>query len=122
MYIELQADDVERAARFYHDLFGWDLDEAGESSPTKHWRFRADGLSGGILKRSAPAPEPDQSTNAFVCSFKVDDFDQAVDRITGLGGQVALAKFAVPGQCWTGYFLDTEGNTFGVYESDDFAR
>jgi len=31
-------------------------------------------------------------------------------------------KFAVPGRCWQGYFLDTEGNTFGVFEVDPDAR
>jgi hypothetical protein len=31
---------------------------------------------------------------------------------------VALAKFAVPGVCWQGDFLDTEGNTFGIFQPD----
>jgi len=27
----------------------------------------------------------------------------------------------VPGVCWQGYFLDTEGNTFGVFQPDSSA-
>lgn len=38
------------------------------------------------------------------------------------GGKVALAKFAVPGKCWQGYFLDTDGNVFGIFEVDDQAK
>ncbi len=33
----------------------------------------------------------------------------------------ALGKFAVPGKCWQGYFLDPEGNTFGIFEPDENA-
>jgi hypothetical protein len=27
----------------------------------------------------------------------------------------------VPGKCWQGYFIDTEGNTFGIFEVDEEA-
>jgi uncharacterized protein len=33
-----------------------------------------------------------------------------------------LPKFAVPGVCWQGYFIDTEGNTFGIFQPDPAAR
>jgi len=29
-----------------------------------------------------------------------------------------MAKFAVPGRCWQGYFLDTDNNVFGIFEVD----
>jgi predicted enzyme related to lactoylglutathione lyase len=37
------------------------------------------------------------------------------------GGIVALPKFPVPGRCWQGYFVDPEGNTFGIFEVDENA-
>ena len=39
-----------------------------------------------------------------------------------LGGVVALPRSCVPGKCWQGYFIDTEGNTFGIFEVDEQAR
>jgi hypothetical protein len=27
----------------------------------------------------------------------------------------------VPGKCWQGYFIDTEDNTFGIFEVDEEA-
>jgi predicted enzyme related to lactoylglutathione lyase len=45
------------------------------------------------------------STNAYVCSMQVTDFDGTAKAILKNGGQVALEKFAVPGTCWQGYFL-----------------
>jgi uncharacterized protein len=122
MYFEVQVDDLPRAVNFYREVFGWDVQKVEADLPVEYWRIDAPGLSGGLLPRPAPAPAPEQGTNAFVCSFEVDDFDGAETRIRDLGGQVALPKFPVPGQRWQGYFLDTEGNTFGVFEVDDTAR
>jgi predicted enzyme related to lactoylglutathione lyase len=38
------------------------------------------------------------------------------------GAVVVLEKFAVPGMCWQGYFLDSEGNVFGIFEVDEKAK
>ena len=45
------------------------------------------------------------------------DFDAVANAIAGRGGLVALPKFAVPGVCWQGYFVDPQGNTFGVFQA-----
>jgi predicted enzyme related to lactoylglutathione lyase len=74
------------------------------------------------LKRPAPPPELGSGTNAFVCSFEVSDFDSTTKKIESLGGLVALPKFAVPGKCWQGYFIDSDQNTFGIFEVDPNAK
>jgi uncharacterized protein len=51
--------------------------------------------------------------------MQVEDFDGTAKAILKNRGQVALKKFAVPGTCWQGYFLDPEGNTFGVFQVDE---
>ncbi len=33
-------------------------------------------------------------------------------------GRFALAKTALVGMAWQGYYLDTEGNTFGIHQAD----
>ena len=38
------------------------------------------------------------------------------------GGQLALPKFALPGMAWQGYYLDTEGNVFGIHQPDPNAK
>jgi len=37
------------------------------------------------------------------------------DLILSNHGQVALPKFAIPGRCWQGYFLDEDHNVFGIF-------
>jgi predicted enzyme related to lactoylglutathione lyase len=120
-YFEIQADDVARALNFYQNIFGWKFIEA-KGLPVEYWRIETAGPRGGLLKRPAKTPPPQTGTNAFVCSMEVKNFDEVAEKITSLGGQVALPKFAVPGTCWQGYFIDTEGNTFGLFEVDSDAK
>jgi uncharacterized protein len=120
-YFEIQADDPERAVQFYKEVFGWQFTKV-EGMPLEYWRVETSGPRGGLLQRPAKAPSPAQGANAFVCSMEVDHFDATTNLILARGGQVALPKFAVPGTCWQGYFIDPEGNTFGIFEVDSTAR
>ena len=120
-YFEIQADDTHRAMNFYKKVFGWKFNEA-PGLPVEYWRIETGGSNGGLLKRPALPPPKECGTNAFVCSLEVEKFDATAKKIMNLGGTIALPKFAVPGQCWQGYFLDTEGNTFGIFEVDEKAK
>ena len=120
-YFEIQADDTKRAADFYASVFGWNFAKA-EGLPIEYWRIETDGPRGGLLKRPAQRPPAGSGTNAFTCSMEVKEFDKAAKKIDDLGGKVALPKFAVPGVCWQGYFLDTEGNVFGLFQADSAAK
>ncbi len=117
LYLEIQADDLSRALQFYRAVFGWQFKHVPDL-PVEYWRMETDGLMAGMLQRPAATPPSECGTNAFVCSLAVQDFDKTASIILSLGGQVALDKFAVPGRCWQGYFIDTEGNTFGIFEAD----
>jgi predicted enzyme related to lactoylglutathione lyase len=118
MYFELQADDLARARRFYEAVFGWAFSKQ-DNLPIEYYRIETDGIAGGLLPR--PAPTSRGGTNAAVISMEVEHYDTTADTILKHGGVVALPKFAVVGRCWQGYFIDTEGNTFGIFEVDENA-
>lgn len=120
-YFEIQADDLKRAAHFYTEAFGWEFIRV-EGAPVEYWRIETEGPRGGLLRRPAAMPPPQSGTNAFVCSMEVKDIDAVSRKLLELGAKVALPKFAVPHTCWQAYFLDTEGNTFGIFEVDEQAR
>lgn len=121
LFFEIQADDLRRAAKFYQSVFGWTLSR-NPGAPIEYWDIETGGARGGLLQRPAKTPPPQHGTNAFVCSVEVKNFDEIAGRIISGGGQTALEKFPVPGRCWQGYFIDTEGNTFGIFEVDENAR
>ena len=114
-YFEIQVDNPEKAISFYSDVFEWEFFK-DTAVPIDYWQIRTDTINGGLLKRPAKRPDSEQGTNAFVCSMQVEDFDKTAEKILKLGGIVALPKFAIPGRCWQGYFLDLDGNTFGLFQ------
>jgi len=120
IFFEIQADDVARATRFYREIFGWDFQQ-NPAAPVEYWDIKTGQARGGLLQRPVKSPPPGHGTNAFVCSFEVTGFDETAQQILARGGQVALEKFPIPGRCWQGYFIDSEGNTFGIFEVDEKA-
>jgi predicted enzyme related to lactoylglutathione lyase len=116
-YFEIQSSVPEREAEFYRTVFGWDIAK-DESMPFPYYRIETGGIIGAILIRPAQVA-PMSGTNAFTCSIQVEDFDAMAARILEHGGEVALEKFAVPGRCWQGYFLDQDKNVFGIFEVDE---
>jgi predicted enzyme related to lactoylglutathione lyase len=120
-FFEIQADDPEEAMRFYGGVFGWGFTKV-PGLPVEYYLIQTEGIRGGMLKRPAATPPPQSGTNAYVCSMEVRDFDATAGAIAKHGGQVAFPKFAVPGTCWQGYFLDTQGNTFGIFQVDANAK
>jgi uncharacterized protein len=120
-YFEIQSSDVQKSIVFYAKIFGWKFIKE-EFVPIEYYRIETDGIGGGILKRPAPTPPTGSGTNAFTCSMQVASFDQTADLILKNGGQVALAKFAIQGRCWQGYFIDTDNNVFGIFEVDENAK
>lgn len=121
IYFEIQADDLQRASNFYGEIFGWTFSE-NPHAPVEYLRIETGGTAGGMLKRPSKTPPPECGTNAYVCSIEVDDFDQKAETILENGGKIAMEKFPILGVCWQGYFLDTEGNTFGLFEVDENAQ
>lgn len=127
VHFEIQADDPERAMKFYKAVFGWQFPKWMEQPPywgimTAEEGSKDPGINGGLLKRPTKTPPQECGTNAYACTVQVDDFDDTASKIENAGGIVAMPKFAIPGMAWQGYFLDTEGNVFGVHQADPNAK
>ena len=120
-YFEIQSSDTARDIKFYENVFGWKFIKE-EFVPIEYYRIETNSINGGLLKRPAKVPPMESGTNAFVCSIQVDNFDKTNEGILQNGGQVALPKFAIPGRCWQGYFVDLDSNTFGIFEVDEKAK
>ena len=120
-YFEIQSSEPPREIRFYEAVFGWKFSRE-PASPVEYYRIQTNGIHGGLLKRPASVPPTNCGTNAFVVSLQVENYDSVNDLILKHGGVVALPKFAVPGRCWQGYYIDQDNNTFGIFEVDENAK
>jgi predicted enzyme related to lactoylglutathione lyase len=127
VHFEIQDDDPVRAQAFYAAVFGWLFDYYSPFVGSPYWGVitgddGAPGINGGLLPRAAPAPPAGHGTNAFVCTVGVEHYDQTERLILDNGGAVALPRYALTGMAWQGYYLDTEGNVFGIHQPDENAR
>lgn len=118
IHFEIPADDPERAAKFYRDVFGWQFKKW--DGPMPYWLVETGkdgepGIDGGLLAR----PHPGATT---VNTIGVARLDASLAAIEARGGKTAVPKMAVPGVGWLAYCVDTEGNTFGVLEADADAK
>jgi len=123
VHFEIQADDLERAKEFYSAAFGWSFEDYGQFVGSPYWGIitgpdDSPGINGGLLPRPMSAPVMGHGANAYVCTIEVDDYDEVERHILAAGGRVALPKMALTGMAWQGYYIDTEGNTFGIHQPD----
>lgn len=112
-HIEIPADDLPRAKRFYGDLFGWQFEDVpGYEGYTLFVTASGpDGTGGAIGTRGEQAPD---RVRNYV---HVDSIDDLLPRLTELGGRLLDAKSEVPDMGWYAVVADTEGNEFALWES-----
>ena len=113
IHFEVNADNPERAIKFYEKVFGWKTNKwEGEFD---YWLVNTGdenepGINGGIMKRQG-----EQST---VNTIGVDSIDEYNKKTLEAGGEVIMGKTAVPGVGYSAYIKDTEGNVIGLMEED----
>jgi len=109
IHFEIPADDLERAKRFYQELFGWKIEPAqggynlitvGEPGP-----------NGGMMARQAPGA----GITVYINVESVDDYSR---KLRSLGGTVIVPKMAVPTMGYFAVFQDTEGNALALWETN----
>ena len=125
VHFEIHAQEPERAARFYSQVFGWEISKW--AGPVDYWLIKTGaapepGIDGGLLRRQGPHPVDGQAVSAYVCTVQVPSADDYTGRITGAGGVLVVPKMAIPGVGWLVYAKDPEGNIFGIMQADPNAR
>jgi predicted enzyme related to lactoylglutathione lyase len=114
VHFEIPADDVERARAFYTDLFGWKIEEF---PGTGYWSITTapGAIGGGMMKRK-------RAEHPVTNYIDVPSVDEYISKVEQLGGKVVLARTAVPNMGWFAVCLDTEGNAFGLWQTDSSAH
>ncbi|GIX35955.1 MAG: glyoxalase [Lysobacteraceae bacterium] len=108
-HFAIQADDCERARRFYERVFGWHFLAWG---PPGSWMIRTSlhaPIYGTLQQREAPAPASG-GLRGFECTIAVTDMDSLPERITAAGGRVVAPPTLVEGVGTVLRFEDSEGN------------
>ena len=113
-WFEIPAADLRRATRFYETVLGRSLkSETMGGSTLAVFPYTEPGVGGCVIAGNGHVPSANGAVVYLDASPKIDD---ALSRVAGAGGRVALEKTALPGDL--GFFahvIDTEGNRIGLH-------
>ena len=110
VHYEIPAGDTAKAREFWGSLFGWEFQEF-PGSPTEYHMTRFSETTGGAIYG---ADGDKRGTRTY---FDVDDINAGSARVSELGGEGGDAM-PVPGMGWFAICKDTEGNEFGLWQTD----
>lgn len=108
-HIDIPVSDKGRARTFYSGLFGWDIQEAPGFEGYPMWRAPNQISGGGLATREDGFTAP----RSYV---EVDSIDEAVAKVSGLGGKVLAVKSEISPTSWWAVIEDPDGNPIGLYE------
>jgi hypothetical protein len=125
VHFEIPADDPERATKFYRELFGWEIQKWASAEAPEYWmvstvpidgtgRPTRPGVNGGLMRRQHPGHAP-------VNYISVESLDEYARKARRLGAEEVMPRTPVKGMGWFAWLKDTEGNVFGLWQTDEKA-
>lgn len=118
-HFEIPTDNLERAKKFYKDVFGWRIMDDPKTQYTMVTTGPVDekGMSkepgyigGGIVKRNPKVPG--------VCIYMtVESVSATLGKIKNAGGKVVMEPKDMGGMGTYAFVEDTEGNVVGLWET-----
>jgi predicted enzyme related to lactoylglutathione lyase len=109
---ELPADDLQRVAAFYKEVFGWSVEQLPFDS--------------AVIDTDGKPVDPDNSAGVFskrndfvkapVLIISVDDIDAAIKKVAPAGGEMLTEKEQVGDFGYSAYAKDTEGTVFCLWQ------
>jgi predicted enzyme related to lactoylglutathione lyase len=118
VHFEIVADDADRISNFYKTVFGWKVQKW--DGPTDYWFLttgdeKESGIDGAFGMRQS-------EDDAVVNTIDVSSIDETVKQIEENGELIVRPKSVIPGVGYLAYFKDTEGNLWGIMQSDTNAK
>lgn len=127
IHFEIHAADVPRAVAFYEAVFGWKTEDWSGFAGMPYigvitGEEGEPGINGAIMQRAGDNPQVGGAIAGAVLTMGVEDLDAVAAKAIEAGAVEALPKHALPGMAWQAYYVDTEGNVFGLHQPDPEAK
>ena len=116
VHFDVPAENIQRAKTFYETVFDWEITRI--PGPMEYFNIATKdeqgnpSIGGGMGERRDPRQ---QITNYI----GVPSIDEYIQKVQDHGGKIAMQKTPIPGFGSLATFLDTEGNTVGLWETDE---
>jgi predicted enzyme related to lactoylglutathione lyase len=119
-HFEIPARDLERAARFYRDVFGWSVEPLpweghpyykvhGSAVPKEGGR---EGIDGGLTEASHGVEQP-----LLMIHLSGITLQDCLKKIEEAGGTIEMPATPVGGMGAWARFRDPEGNLLGLWQA-----
>ncbi len=108
-HVDIPVSDLDKAASFYSDLFGWKIAEAPGYEGYPMWQAPNEISGGGLAPRSDDFTQP----RSYV---EVDSIEETLEKATANGAKVVLGKTDISETSWWAVLEDPDGNSIGLYE------
>lgn len=117
VHFEMPAEDKERMAKFYADVFGWKTTVLGPEMGNyvlaqtaevddKNMIKEPGRINGGFFEKGGGGG----TRTATSVAIAVEDIKAHVEKVKAGGGKVDGEPVMIPGVGWYAQFTDTEGN------------
>jgi predicted enzyme related to lactoylglutathione lyase len=118
IHFEITAKDTANAASFYEKVFDWKFDKW--EGPMEYWLVTTGnddepGINGGLGPRGEEPP-------GTINTIDVRDAQKTVALIEKAGGRIISPVHAIPGIGWNAFFVDPDGNQWGIIQQDTSAK
>jgi uncharacterized protein len=122
-HFAINADDVDRALRFYQAVFGWKFQAYGPPGffmVDEKSAAASVPLRGSLQRRREIVPGV--AMRGFECTISVDDVEATATAIEKNGGKIVMQICTLAGIGRLLFFQDPEGNIAGAMEYDSQAE
>ena len=106
-YIEFAAEDLDKAKKFYGEVFGWKFTDYGAD----YCAFNDGALDGGFYRSPLVS---DSGSGAALVVLYADELETTFNRVLSHGGVIKKPVFSFPGGRRF-HFLDPNGNELAVW-------
>lgn len=118
-HFAINADDPDRAIRFYQRVFGWKFQAYGPPGfymVAEHSAKATVTLRGSLQKRREIVPGVPM--RGFECTISVEDIQSIRSAIEKNGGKIVMPTCTLAGVGQLLFFQDPEGNIVGAMQYD----
>ncbi|WP_208024526.1 VOC family protein [Amycolatopsis pithecellobii] len=114
-WVDLTTPDIDGAARFYSELFGWEVIDQG----SEYGGYRMCQLRGKPVAGMGPQQQPGMPPT-WTSYVAVADANVTTKAVTAAGGQVYVEPMEVPGTGTMAIYADPGGAVFGGWQPGPF--
>jgi len=110
-HIELPTTDLDRASRFYSELFGWSF------SPIPGLEYQIFNAPGGAIGGGVQKVQKVPANPGYHSYVEVEDIDAVLKKAESLGGKIVQPKQPLPDASWgaTGVLETEDGFQLGLW-------